>query len=72
MTGDARGIRGIPVRASEHDGVEFDMSKPEKLYIDGKDYFLWPYEEQTQMKHKVVTDYFKLCRATITFNKIVK
>ena len=35
------------------------MSKPEKLYVEGKDYFLWPYEEQTQMKHKVVTDYFK-------------
>lgn len=36
------------------------MSKPEKLYVEGKDYFLWPYEAQTQMKHKVVTDYFKL------------
>ena len=36
------------------------MSKPEKLYVEGKDYFLWPYEEQTQMKHKVVTDYFKI------------
>lgn len=48
------------MEVSEHDGVEFEMSKPEKLYIDGKDYFLWPYEEQTQMKHKVVTDYFKL------------
>lgn len=36
------------------------MSKPEKLYVEGKDYFLWPYEEQTQMKHKVVTAYFKV------------
>lgn len=36
------------------------MSKPKKYYIDGKDYFLWKYEEQTQMKHKVVTDYFKI------------
>lgn len=36
------------------------MAKPKKLYIDGKDYFLWKYEEQTQMKHKVVIGYFKL------------
>lgn len=36
------------------------MSKPKKYYIDGKGYFLWKYEEQTQMKHKVVTDYFKI------------
>ncbi len=36
------------------------MAKPKKLYVEGKDYFLWPYEEQTQMKHKVVTDYFKI------------
>lgn len=36
------------------------MAKPKKLYVEGKDYFLWPYEEQTQMKHKVVTDYFKV------------
>ena len=36
------------------------MAKPKKLRIDGKDYYLWKYEEQTQMKHKVVIDYFKL------------
>ena len=36
------------------------MSKPKKYYIEGKDFFLWKYEEQTQMKHKVVTEYFKL------------
>ena len=36
------------------------MSKPKKLYLEGKSYFLWTYEEQTQMKHKVVTEYFKL------------
>lgn len=36
------------------------MAKPKKLYVEGKDYFLWPYEKQTQMKHKVVMDYFRI------------
>ena len=34
------------------------MAKPKKIYIDGYDFFMWPYEEQTKMKHKVVSDYF--------------
>ncbi len=34
--------------------------KPKKLYLDGKDFFFWEYEDQTQMKHTVVKDYFKV------------
>ena len=36
------------------------MSKPEKIYIDGYDFFMWPYEEQTKMKHKVIAEYFPI------------
>ena len=35
------------------------MSKPEELYVNGYDFFFWPYEEQTQMKHKVLVEYFR-------------
>ena len=36
------------------------MSKPEKLWVDGKDFFHWKYEQQTEMKHKVVAEYFRV------------
>ena len=36
------------------------MAKPEKIYIDGYDFFMWDYEEQTKMKHKVIAEYFPI------------
>ncbi len=36
------------------------MSKPEEIAITGKNYFAWPYEEQTQIKHKVLGSYAKI------------
>lgn len=36
------------------------MSKPKKLWVDGKDFFHWKYEQQTEMKHKVVAEYFRV------------
>lgn len=36
------------------------MSKPKEIPIIGKDYFAWPYEEQTQIKHKVLTYYWRI------------
>ncbi len=36
------------------------MSKPEKIYIDGYDFYCWKYEEQTKMKHLVLVEYFKV------------
>lgn len=34
--------------------------KPEEIKIASKDYFAWPYEEQTKIKHKVLQTYFKI------------
>ena len=31
--------------------------KPKEISVVGKDYFAWPYEEQTQIKHKVLKEY---------------
>ncbi len=36
------------------------MSKPKEIHIEGKKYFAWPYEEQTQVKHKVLESYAKI------------
>lgn len=36
------------------------MSKPKKIFIPGYDFFFWPYEEQTHMKHKVLASYFEI------------
>ncbi len=36
------------------------MAKPNKIQIDGYDFYFWPYEEQTKMKHKVLAEYFKV------------
>ncbi|OQB23828.1 MAG: hypothetical protein BWY11_01558 [Firmicutes bacterium ADurb.Bin182] len=36
------------------------MAKPQELRIPGYDFFFWPYEEQTKMKHKVLVEYFKV------------
>lgn len=34
--------------------------KPEEVMVAGKDYFAWPYEEQTKVKHNVLSTYFKI------------
>lgn len=36
------------------------MSKPIEIPIDGKNYFAWPYEDQTKIKHKVLCAYVKI------------
>lgn len=36
------------------------MSKPNEYPVKGKSYFAWEYEEQTQMKHKVLGAYSKI------------
>ena len=36
------------------------MSKPDEYPVVGKPYFAWGYEEQTQMKHKVLGAYSKI------------
>lgn len=36
------------------------MSKPAQIPIEGKDYFAWKYEEQTQIKHKVLAYYWHI------------
>lgn len=36
------------------------MSKPKEIKVEGKKYFAWPYEEQTQIKHKVLESYLKI------------
>lgn len=36
------------------------MSKPKEIPIEDKNYFAWPYEEQTQIKHKVLGAYYKV------------
>ncbi len=36
------------------------MSKPKEIPICGKAYFAWPYEEQTQIKHKVLKEYSRI------------
>lgn len=34
--------------------------KPSEVMISGKNYFAWPYEEQTQIKHRVIEAYAKV------------
>ena len=36
------------------------MSKPKEIAIEGKPYFAWPYEEQTQIKHKILSYYWRI------------
>ena len=36
------------------------MAKPKNIQIDGKDYFGWYYEEQTKIKHRVLSAYAKI------------
>lgn len=49
------------------------MSKPKELPVNGKSYFAWPYEEQTEVKHKVLCAYSKIwitklgCRSNTLF-----
>ena len=34
--------------------------KPSEVMISDKDYFAWSYEEQTQIKHRVIEAYAKV------------
>lgn len=36
------------------------MAKPTKIMVEGKDFFAWPYEKQTQIKHRVLSSYAKI------------
>jgi len=36
------------------------MAKPENIPVYGKDYYAWNYEEQTQMKHRVLRAYYRV------------
>ena len=36
------------------------MSKPKEVPINGKNYFAWPYEEQTKVKHDVLRAYSRI------------
>ncbi len=36
------------------------MSKPKEIKLNDKDYFAWEYEEQTKIKHKVISSYAKI------------
>lgn len=36
------------------------MAKPQEIQKAGYEFFFWPYEEQTKMKHKVLTEYSKI------------
>jgi len=36
------------------------MAKPKKIIVDGYNFYFWPYEEQTRMKHKVLVEYFDI------------
>lgn len=39
-------------------GALMPKNAPEKLYVEGIDYYFWRYELQTQAKHKVLKEYF--------------
>ena len=39
---------------------EGEMMKPHETTIAGKDYFAWQYEEQTQVKHKLLAYYWRI------------
>ena len=39
---------------------EGEMMKPHETAIAGKDYFAWQYEEQTQVKHKLLAYYWRI------------
>lgn len=49
------------------------MSKPKETAVNNKTYFAWPYEEQTQVKHKVLCAYSRIwiaklgCRSNTLF-----
>lgn len=45
------------------------MSKPKEIHIEGKKYFAWPYEEQTQIKHKVLESYAKIWISKLGYRK---
>lgn len=36
------------------------MTKPKEVIVYGKEYFAWPYEEQTKIKHKVISYYMTI------------
>lgn len=44
------------------------MSKPKEISIQNKGYFAWPYEEQTQIKHKVLGLYYKIYASKLGVN----
>lgn len=44
------------------------MSKPKEIPIQNKSYFAWPYEEQTQIKHKVLGLYYKIYASKLGVN----
>lgn len=43
------------------------MSKPKEIPVKEKSYFAWPYEEQTQVKHKVLSAYSKIWIAKLGY-----
>lgn len=45
------------------------MAKPKKYRIENKDYFAWEYEEQTKIKHKVISAYSKIWLSKVGFRK---
>ena len=36
------------------------MGKPAKIQVEGKEYYAWRYEEQTQIKHRVLDSYSRI------------
>lgn len=36
------------------------MAKPKKIYLEGYDFYFWNYENQTKMKHKILSEYFSV------------
>lgn len=47
------------------------MTKPKQVWADGKPFFHWKYEKQTEMKHKVVSEYFRVWATKVgRYNKV--
>ena len=42
--------------------------KPSEVMISDKNYFAWPYEEQTQIKHRVLEAYSKVYMSKLGAN----
>jgi hypothetical protein len=36
------------------------MAKPNNINVPGKNFFAWQYEEQTEIKHRVLGAYYKI------------